>query len=95
MALGYKPFMKRRGGVTRIVVDTYGTKSQSWWAIAKEVRQRDQHKCQDCGLLEDPKNGINHDVHHIKPLSKGGRTVMLNLILLCKNHHAARHKHLR
>lgn len=97
MATGYKPFMKRgKSGVTRIVRDTYGTSKQdSWWTIRAAVIKRDGGKCFKCGCLEDPRNGVHHQVHHIRELSKGGTTTMSNLMTLCKACHERQHKHLR
>jgi 5-methylcytosine-specific restriction endonuclease McrA len=38
---------------------------------------------------------VYHDVHHLIELSGGGRTVMSNLVTICKTCHARRHPHLR
>ncbi len=85
----FKPFMRhRKSGVTRIVRDNYGDKISDWRALAKEVKQRDGNKCVQCSSTEEL------DVHHIVPLSKGGRTVKSNLITLCKYHHEGKHSHM-
>lgn len=97
MATRFKPFMKRgSSGVTRIVRDTYGTsKNDSWWTIRAEVVARDKGKCFYCKVEQDPRNGIHHECHHIRPLSRGGTTSMSNLMLVCKTCHEKKHKHLR
>lgn len=96
-------FRRSKSGVTRIIRDTYKKKQvpkllqpvvETWWSLCKKVRQRDRHKCVKCGAPENPKEKIWHDVHHIIELSRGGRTVLSNLILLCKKCHKKRHKHL-
>ena len=44
--------------------------------------KRDGFKCKICGRTE--KDGIKLHVDHIKPVSKGGKTVMSNLQTLCE-----------
>lgn len=95
-----KPFMKRSAtGITRIVRDGYNTGKESWWDISKRVRERDRGKCHFCGCVEDKKVGL-HDVHHMRPLSRGGTTTMSNLALVCTKKsgqgcHEKQHKHMR
>lgn len=95
-----KPVMRRNAsGVTRIVRDGYHTDQGSWWDTCKKVRTRDAGKCFYCGCLENPKVGL-HDVHHLRPLSRGGTTSMSNLALVCTKKsgngcHEKRHKHMR
>lgn len=69
--------------VTRIRRD-YG---DGWQETSRAVRQRDGC-CQKCGST------VNLQVHHIKPLSRGGSNKRLNLITLCSGCHAKQHKHL-
>lgn len=92
----YRPYMKRQKGrqVTRIVRDNYGAPDR-WFSLCKEVKRRDRYCCVKCGEPEAPKEGVYHDVHHIKELSHGGQTVKANLITLCKQCHAKRHKHMK
>lgn len=87
----YKPKFKRNG-TTRVQRDTYGTKDE-WRDICRVVKERDAYTCQGkgCGCTE--RNRLQ--VHHIKPLSKGDKTVTLNLITLCDKCHEKRHKHMR
>lgn len=95
----FTPFIKRpsyRGGasgVSKIVRESYSGQ-ESWWSIRKRVIERDNHCCRDCGVREDPKNGIYHDVHHIIELSQGGTTTMNNLKTQCKKCHEKKHVHL-
>ena len=86
-------FARNKSGVTRIKRDTYG---KDWFALAKEVKQRDNFKCQHsgCDVTENPKEGVYLHVHHIIPLSRGGTTTKANLMSLCKLHHSKKHKHL-
>lgn len=45
--------------------------------------------CEICGW-----NECKGDLHHITPVSKGGKTTLENLISLCPNHHRMAHKNL-
>jgi 5-methylcytosine-specific restriction endonuclease McrA len=76
-------------GVVKICRDSYSNASTSWFAIIKRVKERDCGRCVQC------RSSILLDVHHILPLSRGGRTVMSNLITLCDVCHRQRHKHMR
>lgn len=71
------------GGV-KMKRDTYGPQ---WYTKVNEIRRRDGKKCLDCGATE------KLHTHHIIPLSKGGLTANSNLILLCHDCHAKRHRH--
>lgn len=95
-------FKRNKSGVTRIVRDTYrkkpllntkAAKDDTWWAICKRVKERDQYKCVQCRTPERNEKGGYLHVHHIRELSKGGQTVMSNLISLCELCHQKRHKH--
>jgi 5-methylcytosine-specific restriction protein A len=92
-----KPIFRRnKSGVTRIVRDSYSNKNAgtSWYEISKAVKVRDMYCCVSCKTPEKPKLGVYHEVHHIKPLSRGGTTTKANLITLCKACHDRRHPHL-
>ena len=75
---------KSKFGVSRIVQDNY---RPNWYLINNQVRKRDK-VCIQCGSSEDL------EVHHFVPLSRGGRTELSNLGLLCENCHKLRHRHL-
>lgn len=95
--MAHQPFFRKRAsGVTRIVRDGYGKKSD-WYALTAEVKKRDGHKCIFCGKLENPKAGIYHQVHHIVGIAKGGTTCKANLGTTCKECHEKRpgHSHMR
>lgn len=87
-----------KSGVTKIRRDGYSTvngfsKQNSWWEISAQVRKRAKGMCEDHASRGF--SGIKGvEVHHIRPLSNGGRTVLSNLIHLCKNCHDRRHTHL-
>ena len=66
-----------------------------------------QGKCVDCGLIccggwkiwkpsvkHFQLNGT-HEIHHIIPVHKEGKTIIKNLILLCKKCHLKRHTKLK
>jgi len=83
----YRPRFKSRGGVTRIIRDNYGLKD-AYQALIQEVLERDNRMCIDCG------SNKNLQVHHLIPLSKGGKSEKANLGTLCGVCHEARHPHL-
>jgi len=84
-------FFKRRNGVTRVVRDNY---RNNWYATVAEVLERDEYECKNIrsGLVCHSKKDLQ--VHHILPLSKGGRTEKSNLITLCHECHSSRHPHM-
>ena len=47
--------------------------------VRDAVRERDGHKCQGCGTME------NIEIDHIIPVSRGGNGEMENLRLLCRS----------
>jgi len=77
--------------VSRIKRDTYGA---DWLKICREVKIRDGYRCAGCkDVFIDRPHLL--DVHHIIPLTKGGRTTKMNLECRCKlKCHAKKHKHL-
>lgn len=81
-------------GVVKIKRATYNTVNgrsvkSGWWTIRAKVWARDKGMCVSCRVNK------GSDVHHIVPLSRGGTTTKANLITLCAECHAKRHKHLR
>jgi HNH endonuclease len=48
-----------------------------------EVLRRDNYKCRACGKSPATHKGIILHIDHIKPLAKGGKTVLKNLQTLC------------
>ena len=55
-------------------------------ALRRAVRERDGYRCQFPGC-----ESRRTDIHHIQHWSKGGRTKLGNLILLCRAHHVIVH----
>ncbi len=49
---------------------------------------RDKHKCKDC----DSKESL--EVHHILPISQGGKNALSNLKTVCRNCHKENYKHI-
>ena len=49
------------------------------------VIQRDNHKCCICGRSPTTTQGLELQVDHIKPWSKGGETYIDNLQTLCRD----------
>ena len=87
----FRPFVKRRNGVSTIVRDTYRTSEAngSWWELVRQVMKRDGNKCGRCSYV-----GPDVERHHIIKLSDGGRNVLSNIITLCHKCHAKRHSHM-
>ena len=89
-------FRRKTAGVTRIRRDNYGN---NWYEIIKEVLERDQYKCQNelivAAKLTKCHSKKDVQVHHILPLSRGGKSEKNNLITLCKDCHESRHSHMR
>lgn len=76
-------------GVKRIVRDNYG--GLKWYDTIKEIHKRDGDSCMECGVYLGKAKG---EIHHIKPLSRGGTTTKANLTKLCKDCHDGKHRHL-
>jgi len=71
--------------VRRTKVEAYGV---DWDAISRAVIRRDGGHCSECPATK----GLN--VHHIIPVSRGGRTVSFNLKTLCHRCHSRKHTHM-
>jgi len=85
---------KSKGGVSRIRRDSYATNSgftekNSWWSLRKSAMERSEGMCDEPGC-----RSVAKEVHHIVPLSRGGRNILSNLMCLCKSCHDKRHNHL-
>ena len=55
-------------------------------ALRRAVRERDRYRCQYPGC-----ESRKVQIHHIRHWSKGGKTKLRNLILLCRAHHIIIH----
>jgi 5-methylcytosine-specific restriction endonuclease McrA len=84
-------FRKRSGGVSRIIRDNYG---KTWYQTIAEVLERDDKQCQNRLFTGKCLSKDHVQVHHIKPLSKGGKTEKSNLITLCRACHEMKHPHM-
>jgi 5-methylcytosine-specific restriction endonuclease McrA len=90
----YNRVRKTSGGVSKIRRDTYYTqngeyKSGLWWELRKAALARNDGMCEHPGCIEKAV-----EVHHIVPLSRGGRNILTNLMCLCPYHHDVRHHHM-
>lgn len=62
-----------------------------WQSRRKEVYQRDDYTCQNCGVRGGPHGEAELHAHHIVPKSKGGTHNTSNLKTLCRDCHNAIH----
>ena len=53
-----------------------------------ECYLRDNHTCQDCGSLE------NLEIHHLLPISQGGKNTLDNLRTVCHDCHITNYKNI-
>lgn len=53
-------------------------------SLRYKVLSRDNHKCIGCGATPATMAGVELEIDHIMPYSKGGETVLDNLQTLCK-----------
>lgn len=84
-------------GVKKIVRHTYNTQNGmsvkgGWWEMVAAAKKRDGGLCVPC--VRKGRRTPMKEVHHIKPLSQGGLTVLSNLMCVCEECHNARHSHL-
>lgn len=68
--------------------------TSNWAVISESIMKRDGYKCRQCGA---PRHQVRLEVHHIIPVSRGGKTVSFNLKTLCVHCHSKQpfHSHLR
>jgi len=65
------------------------TRGIFWHSYRFEALKRDNFSCQECGVK---RRDQELDVHHIRPLSRGGTNELDNLITLCKECHKNKHR---
>lgn len=74
-----------------VPVDVSATYPVDWDELRDEVLARDRHECQQAdGRCSGPLQ-----IHHRRPLSKGGSNRTANLVTLCLFHHCLKHPHMR
>lgn len=84
------------------------SQSPEWRKIQRQILGRDHYRCVKCGRsgrFPKRKRGqpfkrsgpfVGLDVHHIKPLSRGGTNDLANLETLCRHCHETTHgRHLK
>jgi len=57
--------------------------------VAKQIRERDCHRCQYCGATAET-SGAHLHLDHLKPKASGGADVATNLVLACRRCNSAR-----
>ncbi|MER2556592.1 MAG: HNH endonuclease signature motif containing protein [Candidatus Competibacter denitrificans] len=63
--------------------------------VAEQAKRLAEGRCQDCGnpapFVNKSTNELFLEVHHIIPLSQGGKDILKNVVALCPNCHRKRH----
>ena len=84
----YKGLINRYKELSEINFETtlnkYNAKNQRALmtdALKQQVKERDHYTCQCCGKVM--RDGVGLQIDHIIPVSKGGKTVLSNLQVLC------------
>ncbi len=60
--------------------------------LREQIFRRDAYQCRQCGSA--PRNGINLELDHIVPISRGGTNDPHNLQTLCRPCNQAKSNHL-
>lgn len=86
-------FLKTMGGTFKKKVRKpfqrdYG---DNWAELSDKRKRMDNFTCKKCGWIAGIKNRNKLHVHHIIPLSKGGKNVLSNLITVCQDCHEKIH----
>lgn len=68
----------------------YGLTSFRWAVLRACILERDGHRCRECGRVMEWNVWLQ--VHHKRPVSRGGGYGPGNLISLCKTCHEGRHR---
>lgn len=67
----------------------------NWDMLRKQVYERDDYKCRNCGVKGgDNGNKVVLHAHHIVPVSSDGNHVNSNLVTLCQTCHNKVHPHM-
>lgn len=62
-----------------------------WHARRRQIYERDDWACQNCGRRGGPYGDQELHAHHIVPKGRGGSHRISNLVTLCDDCHAAVH----
>ena len=65
-----------------------------WDALRRQVYDRDNYECQNCGIRGGKDGSAELHAHHIVPLSSGGNDDISNLKTLCRTCHGKIHPHM-
>lgn len=57
--------------------------------VARQIKARDEHRCQYCGATAET-SGAHLHLDHLTPKAHGGRDVAENLVLACRSCNSAR-----
>jgi 5-methylcytosine-specific restriction endonuclease McrA len=55
-----------------------------WGYYRNIIYLRDDYRCQYCGVRNDEHENPSYHIDHIFPVSRGGKTELANLQLLCE-----------
>lgn len=74
-------------------VDSTSRYPPDWDTRRRQVYQRDDYRCQRCGIRGGPHGDVELHAHHVVPISNGGSHELTNLLTLCWSCHNAVHDH--
>ena len=63
-----------------------------WTVLRRRVLKRDGYRCTRCGRSPRKVWGLRLEVHHVRPVHRGGKSVIENLRTLCRECHLAHHR---
>lgn len=73
-----------------------GGDKKSWRSLADQVKERDGHRCTECGAAGRKIGGlVELQACHVISKSHGGPDTLENLVTKCRDCHAKEHKHMQ
>jgi len=67
---------------------------ENWDTLRKQAYERDEYRCQNCGVGGGPNGYVELHAHHVVPMSVGGNHNLTNLSTLCASCHSLIHEHM-
>jgi 5-methylcytosine-specific restriction endonuclease McrA len=57
--------------------------------VARQIRERDAHRCAYCGATAET-SGAHLHLDHLTPKNQGGKNMATNLVLACRHYNSTR-----